>query len=80
MQLAANSSLRFCGVAVHVIPNVHVLKKAVLLFVPVPSGHGVQRAEPRHHHRRGGRGGDHHPRLHGVWLHHWEKVRSRGPH
>lgn len=49
-------------------------------FVRVISCNCVQWAEPRHHHCCGGCGGDHHPRLHGVWLHHWEKVRSRGPH
>lgn len=40
----------------------------------------VQWAEPRHYYRGSCCGGDHHPGVHGVWLHHWEKVRSRGPH
>lgn len=52
----------------------------VCLCVHLISCDCFQRAEPRHHHRGGGRGGDHHPGVHGVRLHHREKVRSRGPH
>lgn len=52
----------------------------VMLCVHLISCNCLQRAEPRHHHSSGGRGGNHHPGVHGVRLHHWEKVRSRGPH
>lgn len=52
----------------------------VLLSICLISCDCLQRAEPRHHHSGGGRGGDHHSGLHGVRLHHREKVRSRGPH
>lgn len=44
---------------------------------PLCSHSRLQRAEPRHHHRRGGSGRDHHSGVHGLWLHHWKKVECK---